>query len=172
MNAEAPRYGIAAWHLALAHDSALSIGDRYRQLATYYVVRLDYRRAIQALYASTAVLDRFAPLPDLAVLFRGCRAPLWLVSSGEAASYPRCTVETWIDVENLSELHAEISSMAISLRVKSIHGAASYILSGQYGFAVQCLKASDRCDTELSLAELVSGDVSVDDPPLWVNCWR
>lgn len=171
MNARAPRYGTTERHLALARSPSLSIGDRYRQLAAYHVICLDYKCAIQALYASTAALDQFTPPSNLAVAFADRPAPLWLTSSGEAANYPRCEFDTWIDVENLAELHAEISTMAISHRVRSIHGAASYVLSGQYGFAVQCLKASEQRANELSLVMLATGEVLVDAPPPWIDCW-
>ncbi|WP_425953267.1 hypothetical protein [Ralstonia pseudosolanacearum] len=158
-------------HLQLSEDSTLQVAERYRQLAAFHVGNLDYRRAIQAMWASTVPMDQFVSLEGLAASLRGLPAPLWLQNSGEAVDYPSCEVEEWLDVEGLAEQHADISSMAISPRVKSIHGAISYILSGRYGFAVQCLKSSEPSGEALSLGDLASGLVAVDPTPTWVDCW-
>ncbi|WP_432263117.1 hypothetical protein [Cupriavidus sp. TMH.W2] len=159
-------------HLALSSDTTLPLGERYRQLAAYHVGSLDFRSAIQAMWASTVELQQFVPLEDLAATLRNEVAPLWLTSSGEAANYPSNEVDDWQDVDGLAEQHADISSMAISQRVKSVHGAIAYILSGRYGFAVQCLKSSEQAGEEISLEALASGSLSVDAAPEWIECWK
>lgn len=159
-------------HLALSECPTLSVHDRYRQLAAYHVVSLDFRRAIQAMWASVSDLDAFLPLEALAESFRGRTSPLWLTSSGEAARFPSSEMADWQDIETLGAQHADISSMAISDRVRAIHGAAAYILLGQYGFAIQCLKSSASSADGISLESLAMGNVTVNERPAWVDCWQ
>lgn len=159
-------------HLALSGCPTLSIQDRYRQLAAYHVVSLDYRKAVQAMWASVSDLDAFLPLEALTESFRGRTAPLWLISSGEAARFPSSEMTDWQDIEDLGAQHADISSMAISDRVRAIHGAAVYILLGQYGFAIQCLKSSESSGDGMSLESLAMEGATVDEPPAWVDCWK
>ncbi|NMV37892.1 hypothetical protein HGR00_08220 [Ralstonia insidiosa] len=162
---------LAHRHLTLSSDSSLSVAERYRQLAAVHAMHRDYRRAVQAMWASSISLDQFVPLETLKAAFRIQAAPLWLASSGEAASYPSREVDDWQDVEGLAELHADISSMAISSQVKLLHGAIAYILSGQYGFAMQSLKASEHAADAISLEDLASGAIAVDAQPAWLRCW-
>ncbi|ABO59882.1 hypothetical protein LA345_39900 (plasmid) [Burkholderia vietnamiensis] len=160
-------------HFGLSNNDSLPVGERYRQLAAYHVATGNFRRAIQAMCASTASAVDYVPLDALAGTLRAEPMPQWLRNSGEAANYPRSESDVWADVEGLAEQHADISRMAISPRVTSIHGAIAYILSGRYGFAVQCLKAAEMhsSDDELSLEDLVAGNVTVDADPAWRDCW-
>lgn len=158
-------------HLAHSSDASLPIAERYRQLAAVHAMHRDYRKAVQAMWASTISLDQFVPLENLTAALRIQAAPLWLASSGEAASYPSCEVDDWQDVEELAKLHGDISSMAISSQVKLLHGAIAYMLSGQYGFAMQSLKASEHAAGAISLEELASGAIAVDAQPAWLRCW-
>ncbi|MCT7325020.1 hypothetical protein [Ralstonia mojiangensis] len=162
---------LAKRHLALSSDSSLPVAERYRQLAAVHAMHCDYRRAVQAMWASSISLDQFVPLESLKEAFRIQAVPLWLASSGEAASYPSCEVDDWQDVEGLAELHADISSMAISSQVKLLHGAIAYMLSGQYGFAMQSLKSSEHVVDAISLEDLASGAIAVDVQPAWLRCW-
>ncbi|WP_239497983.1 hypothetical protein [Ralstonia sp. GX3-BWBA] len=164
--------GLAQEHMRLADDGTLSVSERYRQLAAYHVITLDFRRAIQAMWASIASIDRFSPLSGLQEDLGSRVPPLWLASSGDAAAYPRSELDDWLDVEGLADLHAEIARMAISRRVRCIHDAVSHILFGEFGFAVQCLKASELSDECPTLTELLDWNASVDEPPAWLDCWR
>jgi len=158
-------------HRELADDLSLTVADRYRQLAAFHVATLDYRQAVQAMWASTVDMRGFTALSELSVLLRDQPAPLWLINSGEAVNYPRSEVVEWCDIEGLAQEHADISEMAISARVGSIHGAIAYLLFGRYGFAVQCLKASEAADEELSLESLAAMDMAVGPAPAWTDCW-
>lgn len=164
--------GLAQRHLVLAGDGSLMAVERYRQLAAHHLMTVDFRRAIQAMWASTASIDQFVPLAGLQEALGSRVLPLWLSSSGDAAAYPRSEVDDWPDVEGLADLHAKIARTAISRRVRCIHDAISHILFGEFGFAVQCLKASELSDECPTLAELLDWNASVDEPPAWLDCWR
>lgn len=162
---------LARRHLVLSADFSLPVAERYRQRAAVYAMSRDYWRAVQAMWASSLSLDQFVPLESLKAALRVQTAPLWLSSSGEAADYPSSEVDDWHDVDGLAELHADISSMAISSQVRLLHGAIAYMLSGQYGFAMQSFKASKHAVDAISLEELVSGAIVVDAQPEWLHCW-
>ena len=167
-----PTDPVAQRHAQLAEDLDLPVDDRYRQLAALHIVSLDFRHAVQAMWASTLNLPDFLPLEEVSEIVDQEPPPLWLMSSGEAADYPRCQRASWLDPDELAEHHRNISEMAISDRVRAIHGAAYYVLAGQYGFAIQCLKSVHSNDESLSIEQLAAGDVTIDPEPEWLFCWQ
>lgn len=159
-------------HAQLSDDEGLPVDDRYRQLAALHIVSCDFRLAVQAMWSSTLNLTEYLSLEEVSKVVGQAPAPLWLSCSGEAANYPRCEKGAWLDPDGLAEHHRDISEMAISDRVRSIHGAAYYVLTGQYGFAIQCLKSAQSVDESLSIEQLAAGDVTVDEDPDWLRCWE